>query len=116
MPEQMKQLLNLQLLLQGELLHLPHFLPSKKKMPFSIWKMGMDRSRNHSNHMSHPKGEERREAEVEVEMAREEDSREVTLRSRITSIEDNQIEVDGSPEAEMEEVVMTEAQIKGNPG
>ena len=116
MPEKMKQLLNLQLLLQEVLLHPPPFLPSKKKMPFSIWKIGMDRSRNHSNLMSHPKEEERREAEVEVEVAREEDNREATLRSRITSTEDNPIEVDGNLEAEEEEVVMTGALTKRNPG
>ena len=47
---------------------------------------------------------------------KEEDSREVTTQGRIISIEDSPIEVAGNLEVEEEEVVMTEAQTRGNLG
>ena len=74
----------------------------------------MDRSRNHSSPMSHHKEEARKEAEVEVEVAREKDNREATTKDRIISTEDTQTEVVGNPEAEVKEVVMTEVQTREN--
>ena len=75
----------------------------------------MDRNRSHSSPMSHHKEEARKDVEVEVEVAREEDNRRATIRGRIISTEDNQAEVVGNPEAEVGEVVMIEVLIKGNP-
>ena len=67
--------------------------------------------------MSPHKAEERRKAEVEAEVVKEEeDSREAITQGRIISIEDNPIEVAGNLEVEEEEVVMTEAQTRGNLG
>ena len=76
----------------------------------------MVRNRSHLSPMSHPKEGERREVEVEAEVAKEEGNREVTIKGRIISTEDNQIEVAGNLEAEVEEVVMTKALTRGNPG
>ena len=66
--------------------------------------------------MSLHKEEERRKAEVEEEVAKERDNREVSLRGRIISTEVNQIEVAGNLEVEEEEVDITEVQTKGSPG
>ena len=78
--------------------------------------MGLQMVRNKSplNPMSHPKEEERKEEEVQAEVAKEEDNRKVIIKGRIISTEDKEIEVAGNQEAEVEEVVMTEALIKGN--
>ena len=63
--------------------------------------------------MSPHKEEERRKAEVEAEVVKEEeDSREAITQGRIILIEDNPIEVAGNLEVEEEEVVMTEAQTR----
>ena len=49
-------------------------------------------------------------------MVKEEDSREATTQGRIILIEDSPTEMAGNQEVEEEEVVMTEAQTKGNLG
>ena len=74
------------------------------------------RSKNLSSPMSPHKAEERRKAEVEAEVVKGEDSREATTQGRIILIEDSPTEVAGNLEVEEEEVVMTEAQTKGNLG
>ena len=66
-----------------------------------------------SRRKAHP---ERRRIEVEEEVAEERDNREISLRDRTISTEVNQTEVDGNPEVEEEEVVMTEVQTRGSPG
>ena len=75
----------------------------------------MGKSKSPSNPMSHHKEGARKEAEVEAEVAEEEDSRKATIRGRTTSIKDNQTEVVGNPEAEVEEVAMIEVLTRGNP-
>ena len=63
--------------------------------------------------MSPHKEDERRKAEVEAEVVKqEEDSREVITQGRTILIQDNPIEVAGNLEVEEEEVVMTGAQIR----
>ena len=87
----------------------------QSKMNSSSWMMGllMLRSRNLSSPMSPHKEEERRKAEVEAEVVKEEeDSREVITQGRTILIEDNPIEVAGNLEVEEEEVVMTGAQTR----
>ena len=87
----------------------------QSKMNSSSWMMGLSmlRSRNLSSPMSPHKEEERRKAEVEAEVVKEEeDSREVITQGRTILIEDNPIEVAGNLEVEEEEVVMTGAQIR----
>ena len=71
--------------------------------------------RNLSSPMSPHKEEERRKAEVEAEVVKEEeDSREAITQGRTILIEDNPIEVAGNLEVEEEEVVMTGAQTREN--
>ena len=73
----------------------------------------MLRSRNLLSPISPHKEEERRKAEVEAEVVKEEeDSREVITQGRTILIEDNLIEVAGNLEVEEEEVVMTGAQTR----
>ena len=63
--------------------------------------------------MSPHKEEERRKAEVEAEVVKEEeDSREVITKGRTILTEDNLTEVAGNLEVEEEEVVMTGAQTR----
>ena len=63
--------------------------------------------------MSPHKEEERRKAEVEAEVVKEEeDSRKVTTQGRTILIEDNLTEMAGNLEVEEEEVVMTGAQTR----
>ena len=76
----------------------------------------LTKSRNLSNPMSPHKEEERRKTEVEEEVAQERDNREIFLRGRTISTEVNQTEVDGNPEVEEEEVIMTEVQTRGSLG
>ena len=81
-------------------------------MNSSSWMMGLSifRSRNFLSPMSPHKVEERRKAEVEAEVVKEEEeSREAITQGRIILIEDSPIEVAGNLEVEEEEVVMTEA-------
>ena len=74
------------------------------------------KNKNLSNPMSPHKEEERRRLEVEEEVAEERDNREISLRGRTISTEVNQTGVDGNPEVEEEEVVMTEVQTKESLG
>ena len=74
------------------------------------------KSRSHSNPMSPHKAEERKRIEVEEEVAKEKDNREISLRGRTISIEANQTEVAGNPEVEEEEVVLIEVQTRENLG
>ena len=63
--------------------------------------------------MSPHKEEERRKAEVEAEVVKEEeDNRGVITQDRTILIEDNPIEVAGNLEVEVEEVVMTGAKTR----
>ena len=64
--------------------------------------------------MSSHKEEERRKAEVQAEVVKEEEdsSREAITKDRTLLIEDNLIEVVGNLEVEEEEVVMTGAQTR----